>query len=121
MWTEEMFDANLMYAGLYVFVFGIVIEAAYQKLKLLLYPEKRKEEVWDWKDEICPVILGVVVVLIFYPTTLFDFLPFVPTHWGTDIVFTSLIISRGANGAHESYKGLADFFTGLIGRIAKRW
>ncbi len=119
MWTNEVFDVNFMYAALYVVIFGVVVEAAYQKLKLLLYPEKRKAGEWDWKDEICPVLLGVVVVVLFYPVTLFDFLPFVPKGIVTDVVFTSLIISRGANGAHESYNKLADFFTGLIGRISK--
>ena len=119
MWANEAFDVNFVYAALYVFIFGIVVEAAYQKIKLLLYPEKRKDEGWDWKDEICPVVLGVVVVVLFYPTTLFDFLPFIPRGVGTDVVLTSLIISRGANGAHETYRGFAEFITGLIGRITK--
>ena len=115
MWTEEMADLNLLTASLYVMLLGIAVEAAYQKIKLLTDREKRKS--WDWRDEMLPMLVGIFVVYMFYPLTLFVLLPFQPVSRIIDVVLTSLIISRGANGAHE----LARFFEGFLGRIIKRW
>jgi len=107
-------DLDLMTAALYIMLLGVAVEASYQKIKLLTDRGKRGE--WDWKDEIIPVVLGVFVVCLFYPLTLFDLLPFKPFSRAADVVLAALIISRGANGAHET----ARFLDGMIGRIIRR-
>ncbi len=108
-------DTSLLVLSLYVLILGIIVEAIYQKFKLLLYAEKRKE--WDPRDELLPVLIGLVVVGLFYPNTFFGYLPFFPRSIYVDLFLTAVLVSRGANGAHEGYAKLGSFLESLIGRI----
>lgn len=116
---ELEFDEALLYITLYVTTLGIIVEAVYQKLKPLF--DGDKETSIDIKDEILPLVIGVLVVLAFYPTSVFGWLPFYPQWPWLDVLLTALIISRGANLSHETYKSFGSFIEGLIGRVMKRF
>lgn len=113
------FDESLLYIALYVTVLGIIVEAVYQKLKPLF--DRDKETKIDIKDEILPLVIGILAVLAFYPTSIFGWLPFFPKWPWLDVLLTALIISRGANLSHETYKTFGSFIEGLIGRVFKRY
>lgn len=144
---NEIADTDLLTLALYVMTTGIIIEAIYQKMKLLwnrtrpksrprslteatqrhaMYgprqeePVEAEQEPIDPKDEIIPVVLGVLVVIIFYPHSIFAYLPFYPQWPWLDVVLTAIIVSRGANLAHETYRDFGSMVSGFIGRIS-RW
>ena len=143
---NDIIDVDLLTLALYIMTTGIIVEAAYQKMKLLwdrTRPKARprslveatqqygmygpqqeavelEREPVDPKDELIPVVLGVLVVAVFYPHSIFGYLPFYPRWFWLDVVLTALIISRGANLAHETYRDFGSMVSGFIGRIS-RW
>ena len=116
-----MTDASLIDLILYVSMLGIVIEALYQRIKLLWQRRAQAEDdqrkPMDLKDELIPVGLGVLVVLAFWPHSLFGWLTFHPRWPWLDVLFTAVLVSRGANLAHESYRDFGKLLDGLVGRI----
>lgn len=114
-WTEELADLNLFLAIIYISVLGMVARTAYQKLKLLT--DRKKREEMDWKDEILPFMVGVLVVWRLYPLTLFSFLPFRMPSGFENVLLSGLIISAGASSSHE----LIRLLEGLFGRLRKGW
>jgi len=70
-----------------------------------------------WKDLIIPPILGLLVAYIFWPLTIFDYLPFQPQFPIISYIITSLVISRVANAEHDSFKTIGHFFMGVISRV----
>ena len=142
---SDDFDVSLLHLALYVVTMGVIVEATYQKLKLLWERTRPKpvskrldqitanrygpgmveepgepeyEEV-DPKDEIIPVVVGILVVLAFYPHSIFGYMPFHPQWYWLDVLLTALIVSRGANLAHETYRDFGGFVSGLVGRISR--
>jgi hypothetical protein len=144
---KEIGDTSLMALVLYVTVCGISIEAAYQKVKLLTHrrrqddaepepplaeeaenlygpplPTERiaantRHKKADPIDELVPLAIGVLVVWAFWPTSVFSFMPFHPRWPWLDVAMTSLILSRGANFSHETYRDFGKLAEGLIGRV----
>lgn len=110
-----MDENSMLYLTLYIMTLGIIVEAIYQKLKPFVSKEERA--VFDLKDELIPIVVGVLVVLAFYPNSIFQWMPFYPQWLWLDIFLTSLIISRGANASHETYKTFGSFIQSFIGRI----
>lgn len=146
---NEVTDTSLLHLTLYVLVMGVIVEATYQKIKLLwdrtvpAQPVPRplaqstqsnygygppmeepaqeaKRKPADLKDELIPLVLGGLVVLVFYPSSVFQFLPFYPRWPWLDLLLTAILISRGANLAHETYRDFGHMVSGLIGRVF-RW
>ncbi len=131
---ENYFDISMVNLTIFIFLLGTIVEASYERYKVVnvltisftnkIFGKKPlqlaegdlilKE---NWQSELMPAVIGLIVVYLFYPTTMFDFLPFSTTHHASDWVITALVVSRSANGAHEGYKGLALFFQGLVGRL----
>lgn len=112
----EEINLLLLEASTYTMIAGLVVQSLYQLSKLAFQPEKRE----NWKDAVGPVIAGLVVTGLFWPHTIFDYLPFSPQWPSVAYLMTALIISRVANAEHESFKTIADFFAGLIGRFFPR-
>jgi uncharacterized BrkB/YihY/UPF0761 family membrane protein len=112
-------NISLFYITLYITTLGIIVEAAYQKIKPLFRKDEAKEI--KWENEVLPLVIGLLLVIAFLPTSIFGWLPFHPQWPWLDVLLTSLIISRGANLSHETYKSFADFIGSLIGRIAQRF
>ncbi len=79
-------------------------------------PKKIKKPV-KYTDIIIPPIVGLLVVWIFLPATIFDYLPFQPRYPVLAIVITALIISRIANAEYDTFKTIGEFFIGITGRF----
>lgn len=114
-----MDENSLAYLALYVTTLGIIVEAIYQKLKPLL--NKGNSGTIDIKDEFIPLIIGLLVVIAFLPHSIFGYLPFYPQWFWLDVILTSLIISRGANLSHETYRSFGGFIESMIGRVGRRF
>ena len=133
---ENVFDISMINLVIFIFLLGTIVEASYERYKVvhvlflnfvfglfgrrrssLLLEEEDLRLKENWKDELLPALIGLGVVYLFYPTTMFDFLPFSTMYFTSDWLITALLVSRSANGAHEGYKGLAMFFTGLVGKL----
>jgi hypothetical protein len=82
--------------------------------------EMRHNHPSSWINIIVPVIFGVSFVAIFYPTTLFTFLPFGPSNYYVSAAVSAVILSRTANGLHGSSSKVSGIFDSLIGRIFPR-
>jgi hypothetical protein len=83
--------------------------------------EVRGQKHIRWLNVILPVFLGVGVVWLFWPFTLFTFLPFGPHNELIGIAVTAVLIGRGSNGAHGAWNKLGGIFESLIGRIGGRF
>lgn len=73
-----------------------------------------------WQDLIVPPIIGLAVAFLFYPLTIFDYLPFQPQYPYVAYVVTALTISRIANAEHNTFKQIGEFFIGLTGKLFYR-
>ncbi len=69
------------------------------------------------KDLIGPPIVGLFVAYLFWPATVFDYMPFQPQFPLVAYVITALLISRISNAEHDSFKVIGEFFMGMIHRI----
>ncbi len=74
-----------------------------------------------WFNIVFPIIIGVSVVVLFYPYTLFTFLPFGPQNELIGTATTAVLVGRGSNGAHGAWNKLGGLFESLIGRISPRF
>jgi hypothetical protein len=71
----------------------------------------------DWKDLLGPPIVGLIVAWLFWPRTVFDYLPFQPQFPIVAYIITALLISRISNAEHDSFKVIGEFFLGIIHRV----
>ena len=81
-----------------------------------ILPAKKKKKI-TWKDLIVPPILGLIIAWLFWPITIFDYLPFQPQFPIIAYIATSLVISRVANAEHDSFKTIGEFFMGIASRV----
>jgi len=73
-----------------------------------------------WKDLVVPPIIGLGVAWIFYPATVFDYLPFQPNYPIFAYIITAFIISRIANMEHDTVKTIGKFFMGVANKFYYR-
>ena len=73
-----------------------------------------------WQDLTVPPLIGLGVAWIFYPASVFDYLPFQPQYPIAAYIITALVISRIANAEHDTFKRVGEFFIGLTGKLFYR-
>ena len=72
----------------------------------------------NWMDIIIPAGLGMVSVAIFYPNTIFTWLPFALINFPVELIVTGVIFYRGSNLAHGGGNKVGSLFESLIGRFS---
>ena len=140
-------DGFLYEAGIYIFMLGLIVQSLYRIFDPLLdriigkskkKDEEKEEQVLKqefdfiigpqppkppkpikptWRDLIVPPIIGLFVAWLFWPLTVFDYMPFQPQFPITAYVMTALLISRIANAEHDTFKTIGEFFMGMIHRV----
>jgi len=78
--------------------------------------EKDKKEL-SWADLIVPPLIGLGIAWLFWPLTIFHYLPFQPQFPIVAYIATSLVISRISNAEHDTFKTIGQLFMGLVHRI----
>ena len=87
----------------YAVIVGLIIEATYQRLKCF---EQAKHRV----KEIKLTMIAILVVSSFYPYTIFTWTPFKPALPLFAQVWTAFLLARTANGLHNGFDALVEFF-----------
>ena len=128
----EALDLAMRNGYLYVITLGIVALSAYNKFKAIFNRGKTRRElgyaegqdsdsVVNWKHELIPFFVAILLVYSFYPISFFTYMPFVPNHWTLDIIYSALIVSSISNLEYSGIKNLGSIFANMIGRVAKRF
>ena len=128
----EALDLALRNGFLYVTTLGIVALSAYNKFKAIFNRGKTRRElgyaesqdsdsIVDWKHELIPFFVAILLVYSFYPVSFFTYMPFMPNHWMLDILYTALIISSTSNAEYAGVQKLGNIVSSMIGRVAKRF
>ena len=71
-----------------------------------------------WADLLIPPLIGFAVAWVFWPLTIFHYLPFQPQFPIFTYIATALVISRISNAEHDTFKTVGQLFMGLINRIS---
>lgn len=71
-----------------------------------------------WSDLLIPPLIGAAVAWVFWPLTIFYYLPFQPQFPVFAFIATALVISRISNAEHDTFKTVGQLFIGLINRIS---
>lgn len=72
----------------------------------------------NWMDIIIPASLGIISVILFYPNTIFTWLPFAMINFPVELIVTGVIFYRGSNLAHGGGNKVGSLFESLIGRLS---
>ncbi|MFA6711223.1 MAG: hypothetical protein WCS33_00755 [Candidatus Caldatribacteriota bacterium] len=72
----------------------------------------------NWMDVIIPASIGMISVFLFYPNTIFSWLPFAMVNFPVELIVTGVIFYRGSNLAHGGGNKVGSLFESLIGRIS---
>ncbi len=115
---EKIRPVLFNYLLMYIFFLGIIIESVYQKIKTLIRKDLREK--FRIENEIIPIVVAGLIIIIMHPSSVFWFLPFYPENVVMDFIFSAVILSRMANLSHEGIKSGRSLFERLINLVSRR-
>ncbi len=132
----NVIDLALNNLYLFCIICSLIVMSAYNKIKVFTHKSKKKDiletpqfdemgnpikerQSLNWKHEYIPFVLAILLLVTFYPTNIFTYLPFNTISPILDVVYSALIMSSVSNANYASVEKLGNLFSGMIGRVMK--